>query len=503
VRQRVAESLLVSIAAGAAGVALAAAILPLLVRLIPPEYMTADPDLVRVNGSIAALAAALSIATGVVFGLIPALRSSASHAGSLRHRGSAADRRTRWFQYTLSTVQIALTLLVAVSAILTIEGYRAAERLALGFNPDGVISGYVSLPATSYANADSIAAFYRAALAALIEQPGVSGAAAITDRPLGYRAVDMSAFEVRLPGHPPRDGASPPSSVFRIVSPTYFAVMQTPIVAGRAFTDADGIGAGLVTIANQAFVARFLDGSPPVGQQVVLGTRYGARNLAGAPTPESTVTIVGVAADSRQTRVIDAEVRPELYLPLAQHPAEARAMALIIRSSLDDAAAVKAIRVALRQADPQQPIFGVERMPDVVMRAFGARKVTMVLLFFFAAVSTLLAAVGLYAVINFGVQQRAHEIGVRIAVGASAAAIVRMIVTTGVRLAAAGIVVGAVVAGVAARVLASGLGPVAAIDPRALGVAAGALLAVATLAAWIPARRAARVDPLAALHTDA
>jgi predicted permease len=388
-----------------------------------------------------------------------------------------------------------------MAAVSTIEAYRAAAGLALGFNPDNVVSGYVALPASRYASADRILAFYRSALEAVAAQHGVAGAAAITDRPLGYRAVDMSAFEIRLPGHPPPDGGAPPAAVFRLVSPTYFAVAQTPLVTGRTFSDSDTDAAAAVAIVNQSFVARFLEGGPSVGQQVVLGTRFGARNLAGASSREHTATIVGVVADSRQTRVIDAEVRPELFLPLAQHPLDARSMALVVRTTLDTASAARIVRDAVRRADPLQPIFGFDRMPEVVMRAFGARRLTMVLLLFFGAVSLSLAAIGLYAVIDFGVRQRAHEIGVRLAVGASGSEIVRMIVGTGVQLGVVGVAIGAAVSVAAKRAMATQLTAVRADDPW-LFVAAAGLLCVAVVATTIPARRAARIDPLIALRME-
>jgi len=503
VRQLLAESLLIAATAGALGIAAASAILPLLVHLIPDEYLTTDPELVRVNAAIAVLAAAVSIATGLLFGLVPALRTSRPRLAGLPQRGGGVDRRTRFCQYTLSTVQIALTLLVAVAAVLTIEVYRAAERTAIGFNPTAVVSAYVALPAAKYPAGDRIAAFYRTTLAAIQSQPGVIGAAAITDRPLGYRAVDMTAFELRLPGHPVRDGGAPPASVFRLVSPAYFAVMQTPVIAGRVFSDSDDAAAAPVAIANEAFVAHFLDGAAPLGQQLILGTRFGARNLAGAAPHAIAATIVGVVTDSKQTRVIDAGVRPELFLPIAQHPLDARSMALVVRTSLDTASAVRALREGVKRADPGQPVFGVAEMADVVMRAFGVRRLTMVLLFCFAVVSVSLAAIGLYAVINFGVQQRTQEIGVRMAVGASAAAIVRMVIASGVRLGAIGVAVGLAAGGVAASVLESRFTAFGSADARVFAAAAAALLAVAALAAWIPARRAARVDPLSALRADA
>jgi predicted permease len=501
VRQLLTESMLLSTTAGAAGIGLAALILPAIVGLIPAEYLTVDADVIRVNVPIACLAALVSIGTGVVFGLVPALRTSRS-AGMLRDRTGGADVRTRALQYSLSTVQIALTLVVAFATVLTFEGYRAAERLALGFNPDGVVSGYVALPATKYPSADRILGFYRSALDAIGSQPGVTGVAAITDRPLGYRAVDMNMFEIRIPGRPAHDGTAAPTAVSRLVSPTYVAVAETPLVDGRSFTDADADGAAPVAMVNESFVTHFLDRGAAVGQQVVLGTRYGARNLAGSTSREQTVTIVGVVADSRQTRVIAAEVRPELFLPLAQHAMDARSMAILVRTSLDAGSAMRVVRDGLKRADPQQPVFGFDRMSDVVSRAFGARRLTLVLLLFFGTVSTSLAAIGLYAVISFGVQQRTHEIGVRLAVGASAAEIVRMVVTTGLRLGVAGVLVGVAIAVLAQRLVSAEFLEIRGADGWLVAAAAGLLL-VTTAATWLPAQRAARIDPLIALREGA
>ena len=502
VRQMLVESCLLSVFGGIAGVALAVATLPLLVHLIPAEYLTADAELVRVDAQAIAVAAIVSIVTGVIFGLVPALRIARNGVGSLGQRANTGGRDTRSWQHALTVVQMALTVLVAIAAALTIEGYRAAERLALGFNPDHLVSAYVSLPATAYATGDRVAAFYGTALGDIASQGGIAGAAAITDRPLGYRAVDIASYEVRIPGHEVQNGAAPPSVAFRLVSPTYFSVVQTPVLDGRTFTDADGDGAALVAIANHAFVASFLDGAPGAGARVVLGTRFGARNLAGAQTQPATATIVGVVADSRQTRAIDDSVRPELFLPLAQHPLDARNMALIVRTSLDEASAARAVRAGVAHADPQQPIFAFDSMTDVVMRSFGARRLTMVLLFFFAIVSVSLAAIGLYGVVSFGVRQRQQEIGVRIAIGASPTTIVRMVVAGGIRMAVLGVAAG-IVAGIATtRLMASQLTNVSATDPRIFAGASALLLTIAIVAAWIPARRAARVDPLAALRVE-
>jgi putative ABC transport system permease protein len=504
VRQMLVESCLLSVVGGMAGVVMAMAVLPLLVHLIPADYLTADPELVRVDAQAIAVSAIVSVATGIVFGLVPALRLARGNGvSSLGQRTNTGARGTRSWQHALTIVQMALTVLVAIAAALTIEAYWAAERLALGFNPKDVVSCYISLPATTYTNGGRIAAFYRTVLDEIASTSGVLGVAAITDRPLGYRAVDMTAFEIRIPGHPVPDGGAAPSAVVRLVSPTYFSVIQTPVVEGRAFVDSDTDAAPLVAVANQAFVTRLLGGGAASGTQVVLGARFGARNLAGAAARETTATIVGVAADSRQTRVIDAPVRPELFLPLAQHPGDARNMALVARTTLDDASAARAIRAGIAHADPQQPLFAFDRMDDVVMRAFGPRRLTIVLLFFFAAVSVSLAAIGLYGVVSFGVQQRQQEIGVRIAVGATMPSIVRMVIVGGLQMATIGIVAGVALGMATTRLMANQLTNVSATDPRVFTGASLLLLAIATVAAWIPARRAACVDPLVALRVEA
>jgi putative ABC transport system permease protein len=361
----------------------------------------------------------------------------------------------------------------------------------------------ISLPQT-YTTPRQLATFHYEALAQLARAgvlPAGSVAAAVTDRPLGYRTVDIRAFEVDIVGRPVRDAAALPTAAFRLVSPDYFAVMQTPVVAGRPLSADDDDAHPRVGMVNQTMARRFWDGATPIGAQVRLGARVGQRDPL-APERGELVTIVGVVADSRQTRLIDAPVRPELFLPLAQHAPESRTMAYVVRTPADPAAAAAAIRTAMKRVDPAQPIYGVETMTNVAADAFGPKRLTTLLLGFFALVTISLSSIGLYAVVSFGVTERAQEIGVRLAVGASPGAVVRLVAAGGARMAAAGVAIGGAVAFALTQFMSSELTNVSATDRRIFAISAAMLLAVALAATLAPALRATRVDPLAVLRHE-
>jgi putative ABC transport system permease protein len=501
VRQMLAESVLLSVAGGVGGVGLAAAVIPTIVHLIPPEYLTTDADLVRVDLTAVLVATGLSIAAGLVFGIVPAVRAgSRTWSNGLGLRGGG-DGRARRVQQLLSFVEIALTLVVAVAASLMIRSYRAAERVALGFDPDGLLSFRVMVPPARYDSPQKIAAFYERALARLASAAGVDGIAAVTDRPLGYRTVDLVSFAVTVDGHPARDGAALPTAVFRVVSPGYQRVVGTPIVRGREFTDADAAGQPAVAVVNETMAQTFWPGEDAVGQTLHLGARFGRGNPQ-TPPHDQIARVVGIVRDSKQVRAIDASVRPELFLPLGQRPEEARSTAVLVRTAGNPAQVVKALRTAMADVDPDMPIYDVDTMQNVVADAFGPKRLTLVLLLFFATVAIALAAVGLYGIVSFAVEQRARELSVRAAIGASPRAIVALVLGDAASVACAGVVAGAAAALAATRVMSSELSGVSATDPAMFALAAGSLLIVALSAAAVPACRASRADPLIALRSE-
>jgi predicted permease len=505
IRQMLTESVMLSLAGGAGGILLAAWVMPVLVRLIPNEYLTTDAELVRVHPGATALAVLLSISVGLLFGLVPALRSSGDDlADHLRQRGGT-HYRTRRTQRVLMVAEVAIALVVMIAATLLFRSYRNAESIALGFNPDGVLTFSVALPSSRYPAEEQAAAFFSQALDRLAAIPRVAGAAAVSGLPMAYRTVDMAALDFAIEGRPVENGRAPLNASFRVVSSDYFRVVATPIVRGRGFTAADGRDSPRVAVINETMAGLYWGDGNPLGARLRLGTRYGRRDgviSPAAPVADYVVTVVGVVRDAKQIRAIDAPIRQEIFLPLPQRANDIREMAMIVRSDAEPQALTESVRRAIRAADPEQPIYDVDTLANVVADSFGPKRLTMIVLGFFAVVGFTLAAVGLYALVSYSVTQRSHEIGVRLAIGAQPRTIVAHIVAQGVTIAATGIFVGLTLAAFGTRLMTSELYGVSATDPFVFCGVAVALGTVAVAASGIPAARATRVDPLVALRAE-
>jgi putative ABC transport system permease protein len=273
------------------------------------------------------------------------------------------------------------------------------------------------------------------------------------------------------------------------------------MVRGRAFSEQDGANAPLTAIVNEAMLRAYWPSGDPIGKQIRLGRAYGRREMyASADASEVVLTIVGIAADMKQTRDIEDRARPEIYLPLAQQADPPSVMTFVVRSRVEPQPLMASIRGALHNIDPQQPIYYESTMDEVVADSFGPKRLTLFLLAFLAAVVLVLSSVGLYAALAYSVGQRRHEIGIRMALGADGSSIQRMIVSHGARLAGWGVGLGLISALLLTRLMQGLLYGVSASDPLTLALVAAALGAVALLACFIPARRATRIDPLTALR---
>ena len=505
IRQMLTESVMLSVAGGAGGILLAIWVMPVLVRLIPNEYLTTDAELVRVNPAATALAVLLSVGVGLLFGLVPALRSSGDDlADHLRQRGGA-HYRTRRTQQLLMIAEVAIALVVMIAATLLFRSYRNAESIALGFDPERLLTFSVALPSSRYSTEEQATAFFSQALDRLATVPRVAGAAAVSGLPMAYRTVDMAALDFAIDGRPVENGRAPLNASFRVASSDYFRVVGTPIVRGRGFTAADGRDSPRVAVINETMASLFWGNGNPIGARLHLGTRYGRRDgviSPLAPVADYVVTIVGVVRDAKQVRAIDAPVRQEIFLPLPQRANDIRAMAILVRSDADPRALTESLRRAIRAVDPEQPIYDVDTLANVVADSFGPKRLTMLVLGFFAVVGFTLAGVGLYALVNYSVSQRLHEIGVRLAIGAEPRGIVGLVIAQGITITSTGILVGLVLAGIGTRLIASQLYGVSATDPFVFCGVAVALVTLAVAASGIPAFRATRVDPLIALRAE-
>jgi putative ABC transport system permease protein len=487
-QQFLVESLVLGLAGGAAGLLVAWAIVRTLVALGPAIPRLAD---VAIDLRVLAFTVLTAIATSVVFGLIPALAATGGSFVRLigsAGRGSigASSNRTRKL---LVVSETALAVVLLAAAGLLVRSYFAINGVNPGFSPDRVLTFTVSLPQAKYPTDTSISQMIDAYVQRLGASPRIESAAAVFGLPLDDNFSASSSFT--RPGE--QDSGNSPSVGMRVVTGDYFRTLKIPLRSGRTF-DAHDDGAGMeVAIINEEAARRYWPGQDPIGQQLHLGARLANGVRSGMKT------IVGVVGDVKY-EALDASAPPEVYLPHAQHPVDN--ITIAVRAKGDPLAIVGDARAALAMIDREMPIAAVRTMDEVVGRSIAERRFTMLLLGAFAAVAVLLAAIGVYGVLAYLVSLRTQEIGVRLAIGASPRDVARLFLREGVTLVAIGLAVGLAGAIAAVQALRTLLFGVAPSDPLTFAAVVVALGLSGLCASYLPARRAARVDPMEALRTD-
>ncbi len=505
-RQMLTESLLLSFAGGAFGIVIAKVCLPLLIHLIPHLWLTTEPELIQVNRAALGVACGIAGVTGILFGLAPALQVGRQNfAETIREGGMKAsgERGGRSMRSILVVAEIALSMVVLAGAALMAQSYRRLENIDLGFRPAHVLSFEIGLPDTKYAGASQIASFFDRAVRAVEALPGAESAAVASGRPLGDRTSDLLSRDFTIEGRAAGDARGPENAIFRIVSVGYFDSMGVRLVQGRTLSEQDGANAPRTAVINEAMARQYWPAGDAVGQRIRLGAQYGRREaFASLPPDDTSLTIVGVVSDVKQIREIAAPVRAELYVPVDQQVNPPRIMNAVVKSRLEPAALTAAIRSTIAAIDEEQPIYDVDTMDQLVADSFGPKRLTLFLLLFLAAVVLVLASVGLYATLAYSVSQRRREIGIRMAVGAQAADIRRLVVSQGTVLALCGVAAGLAGSLALTRLMQSLLYHVSASDPLTLTAVATMLIGIALLASYIPSRRAMRVDPMSTLRSE-
>jgi putative ABC transport system permease protein len=488
VQQFLAESVVLGLAGGAVGLAVAFWATRVLIALGPASI----PRLGEVGLDVRVLAFTIAVAvlTSVVFGLAPALTAtgrSVTRFVSSAGRGAVGSGSTR-MRKTLVICEMALAVVLLVGAGLLIRSYQRISLVNPGFSADHLLTFTVALPEQNYKTSADAGRFMSALVARLGERPGVEHAAGIFGLPLdeGFRA--SSSFT--RPGE--TDSADSPSVGMRIVTPDYFSTMKIPLRSGRLFDAHDDENGSEVVAINEEAARRYWPNVNPLGQQLHLGVRL-------AEARSGMKTIVAVVGDVKVSS-LDSTPAPEVYVPYAQHQVDS--LTIVVRTTGDPIAAVPIARADLASLDRDLPLAGVRTMDEVIGRSIAERRFTMLLLASFAAVAVLLSAIGVYGVLAYLVSQRTQEIGVRIAIGATAGDVVRLFVREGAALTLIGVACGLGGALVVTRALTTLLFGVTTTDPFTFTAVAGTLAGVALLASYLPARRAARVDPMAALRAD-
>ncbi|HEX6048345.1 MAG TPA: ABC transporter permease [Gemmatimonadaceae bacterium] len=488
VRQLLTESVLLSVIGAALGVGLAWAGLRVLTSLAPADIPRLDQ--VRIDLRVLGVALGLAVITGIAFGLAPALQSSRAAVGSaLREatRGGTSGRRAQRLRRSLVAAQIALVVVLLIGAGLLIRSFIHLQRVDLGFRPDNLLTMRLSLPGAKYQTPESRVAFFDALVDRTRQLPGVQGAALIEDI---FLSATPTSTTFTIEGREMTQEERSIEVPLDAVSPDYFKVMGIPLREGRTFTASDNQAAPPAVIINENMARRFWPNESPVGKRF----KYG-----GVDSQAPFMTVVGVVGDMRRTG-FDAPVRYETFRPHKQRAVGF--LTLVVRTAGDPARLVPAVRAEVKSVDPDQPVFEVASMDQLLGAMVAQRRFSMALLGTFATLALVLGVVGVYGVTSYLVAQRTREVGVRLALGAQPGQVVSMVVRQGMAVAAAGLVAGLAGALAAGRLL---TGLLYGVGPHDLGTFAGvtAVIAVATLAAnWVPALRAARVDPLTALRSE-
>jgi putative ABC transport system permease protein len=482
IRQLLTESAMLGGMSAAAGLLLAWGLL----RAIVAADITM-PFLRHVSLNLTVLGFTLgaSLLTSVLFGLAPALAAATTPAENLKQGGQGGGesvRRSR-LRGALVVTEVALALLLVIGASLTIRSLARLEAVNPGFNPEGIVTADFALPQSGYAEPARRLNFFKALRERVAAVRGVQAVGLVSHLP--FRGT-KSGNAIVVEGAPPLAPGDRPVSFSRTIDPDYFKTLQVRLIRGRFFTDHEA--GGPVAIINETMARRCWPNQDPIGK------RFGG----GGPR-DPWISVVGVTADIHNTSLAE-EPDLEYYMPYVVRPVPA--MALVVRTSLDPSRFSVALRSAVRELDRDLPVSEVATLAAAISRSNSSRRFSVTLLGVFALLALVLASVGIYGVVSYSVTRRTHEIGIRLALGAARNRIAAMVVGRAVLLGAAGVAIGIGGSLALTRLIRSMLYGVSATDPAIFAAAALFLLAVSAVAAWVPARRASRVDPLVALRHE-
>ena len=489
VRQLLTESVIVALVGGALGVLIGFWGINALRAGDPGEASKFAPGWYQlgINAPVLFFTLALSLVSGIVFGLAPALQASKTNLNdSLKEGGRQTSGSSHRLRSSLVVFEFALSLVLLVGAGLLARSFLSLLKTDPGFNPDHVLTMNLTLPMLKYKEEAQRAAFYSDLVQRVKTFPGVESAAVVNYLPLGGSNSSDSYLVEGEPEPPPgqeNDGR------YRVASPDYFRTMQISIVRGRGFTDQDKAGATPVVMVNEAFVRKHWPNQDPISKRIRL---YGP--LERAPWME----VIGVIADVKHE--LNLPVTPEYYLPYAQDAWPG--MVLVARTGVDPSSLAGALRQQVLAIDKDQPVFDVKTMQEVRSTSVAVYSFSSAMLGIFAFVALLLASIGIYGVMAFAVAQRTQEIGIRIALGARSADVLKLVVTHGMKLALIGMLLGLGGSWALTRFIEKLLVGVQATDVLTFSLVSVCLLVTAFVACYVPARRATKVDPLVALRYE-
>jgi putative ABC transport system permease protein len=490
-RQLLTESVVLSVAGGALGLLLAFWGVDALDNLVPKAIKMPDSNsefirpAILIDGTVLAFTAAAALACGLLFGLAPALAASSGKVNNVLRQGQrgSTSAQARAIRHGLVVSEIALALVLLVAAAMTMQSFWSMQKVQPGFSSDHLLTMGTELPTDSRYRTDAEQfRFHQRVLENLARLPGIEGVGVTSSLPMGN---DENRTDFQIEGRPLPDSGQLLSANYSIVNGGYFTAMRIPLKSGRAIADSDTVERPLVAVVDSVAVQRyFSDGIDPIGQKLKIGTRV--------------FEIVGVVGGVRSSG-LGKEPQPTIYVSYLQRP-DAR-MDYVIRHPTPRGI-VNAAKSAVYAVDSSQPVYQVQTMEEVLEGSQSGSKLMLVLLGVFAGIALLLASLGIYGVVSYAVTQRTSEIGIRIALGAGVGDVMRLVLGQGARLTAAGLALGFLASIAASRLLASLLFGVEPMDALVFATTAVILSAVALAATFLPARRAARTNPVVSLRYE-
>jgi putative ABC transport system permease protein len=490
VRQLLTESLMLAVAGGIAGLLLSIWAVRWLVSLSPDTIPRVQE--ISVDYRVAGFTLLVSVITGVLFGLGPALQVSKTDlTDALKDTGrTTAGLRKQRLRNALVVSEVALSLVLLVGAGLLIRSFAKLNQVNPGFKPDQVLTLGVSLLANKYPEEEQVAGFYSQILERLAAVPGVTSVAATSDLPFsGGNTTDNFVIE----GRPPIAKEAEPLTEYHVATPRYFQSMDIPLLSGRDFSEADTKKSPNVVVINEEFARRHFGSENPLGHRLKLQGQE-----------RDPLQIVGVVGNVRHLG-LDEQPIAGAYVPFLQDPLSknyARSMTIVARTKSDPALIAGSLRAELTAMDKSVPVYALKPMTEYLRDSLSRRRFSMVLLSAFSGVALLLAALGIYGVISYGVIQRTHEMGIRMALGAQRTDVLKLVVRQAMLMVLAGVGIGLLISWALTRLMKSLLFNVSVTDPLTFLVIAVLMIFIALLACLIPAKRATKVDPLVALRYE-
>ena len=490
IAQLLTESVLLAVVGGALGLLLAYAGDRLLtLALNRYQFTLPNARVIDLDWRVLLFSLVITLATGIIFGLAPSLATTKTDLNeSLKEGGvsTTTESGRRRLRNTLVVSEMALALVLLAGAGLLVRTFLRLMDVDLGIDPTNVLTLGISLPHYKYSSATQQALFYRELLQRLQSAPGVKA--------VGGRGGGANIF-FQPEGQPPAAPGQEPTAAYNMITPGYFSAMGTGLVAGREFSASDAEGTTPVAIVSETVARRYWPRSSPVGSHLTVLARVYSGQSTGASQP---LEVVGVVKDVRNDDLWEAE--SDVYVPFQQHPV--LSLFLAVRTAVPPMSVVPAVRDAVLALDKEQPVNDVRTMTEIVSETYGAIRFPMTLVWIFAALALLLSAVGIFGVMSYAVSRRTQEMAIRMALGAGRRDVLGLVLREGLAVTMIGVGVGLAAALGLSRVMAGYVYGIKSTDPLTFAVASLLLMAVALLASYVPARRATKVDPMAALRYE-